>query len=186
MRELIKLLSTKSTIPHLLRNGTAGLPRSAVSGYNRSVLPPARISARTRGRVTTATVSRPGLAALLLTAGSFYQHGEWTFGDVQDPETTIVVHLTHEHDKALVVEVDDPQRAAQAINAAVATTRCLLGARCKLRPRRASRPPLRRSTRMRHADVPDRQERIRTGDSRRRVERCASPSTLSPGSRHTP
>jgi hypothetical protein len=56
----------------------------------------------------------------LLTAGSFYQHGEWTFWDVHDPEKTIVVHLTHEHYKALVVEVEDPQRAAQAINAAVA------------------------------------------------------------------
>lgn len=59
----------------------------------------------------------------LLTAGSFYQHGEWTFWDVHDPEKTIVVHLTHEHYKAIVVEVDDPQRTAQAINAAVATTR---------------------------------------------------------------
>jgi len=57
----------------------------------------------------------------VLTAGSFYQHGEWTFWDVRDPEKTIVVHLAHEHYKALVVEVDDPQRAAQTINAAVAT-----------------------------------------------------------------
>jgi hypothetical protein len=59
----------------------------------------------------------------VLTAGSFYQHGEWTFWDVHDPAKTIVVQLTHEHYKALVVEVDDPQRTAQAINAAVATTR---------------------------------------------------------------
>jgi hypothetical protein len=59
----------------------------------------------------------------LLTAGSFYQHGEWTFWDVHDPAKTIVVHLAHEHYKALVVEVDDPQKAAQAINAAVATSR---------------------------------------------------------------
>jgi len=59
----------------------------------------------------------------LLTAGSFYQHGEWTFWDVHDPEKTIVVHLTHEHYKALVVEVDDPQGATQAINAAIATSK---------------------------------------------------------------
>ena len=57
----------------------------------------------------------------VLTAGSFYQHGEWTFWDVRDPEKTIVVHLAHEHYKGLVVEVDDPQRAARSINAAVAT-----------------------------------------------------------------
>ncbi|HTD46790.1 MAG TPA: hypothetical protein VK881_05915 [bacterium] len=59
----------------------------------------------------------------VLTAGSFYQHGEWTFWDVRDPEKTIVVHLAHEHYKALVVEVDDPQRTTQSINAVVATAR---------------------------------------------------------------
>lgn len=56
----------------------------------------------------------------VLTAGSFYQHGEWTFWDVRNPDKTIVVHLAHERYKALVVEVDDPGRAAQAINAAAA------------------------------------------------------------------
>ena len=56
----------------------------------------------------------------VLTAGSFYQHGEWTFWDVRNPDRTIVVHLAHEHYKAFVVEVGDPQGTADAINRAVA------------------------------------------------------------------
>ncbi len=44
----------------------------------------------------------------LLTAGTFYQHGEWVFYDVHDPEGTIVLELDHEHYKRRVIEVADP------------------------------------------------------------------------------
>src|SRR5579872_360623 len=61
IRELMKLLSTKSTIRYLLPNGTAGLLRSFVSGYRRSPLPPARMTPRMRGRVTNVARARSRL-----------------------------------------------------------------------------------------------------------------------------
>jgi len=54
----------------------------------------------------------------LLTAGTFYQDGEWVFYDVHDPEATIVMELDHEHYKRLVIEVADPGAAVSLLTAA--------------------------------------------------------------------
>ena len=54
----------------------------------------------------------------LITAGSFYQDGEWVFYDVHDPENTIVLDLDHEHYKRLVIEVADPGAAVRLLMAA--------------------------------------------------------------------
>ncbi len=54
----------------------------------------------------------------LLTAGTFYQDGDWVFYDVHDPERTIVLELDHEHYRRLVIEVADPSAAVAALAAA--------------------------------------------------------------------
>ena len=54
----------------------------------------------------------------LLTAGTFYQDGEWVFYDVHDPEGTIVLELDHEHYKRLVIEVADPAAAVSLLTTA--------------------------------------------------------------------
>ena len=54
----------------------------------------------------------------LLTAGTFYQHGDFVFYDVHDPEGTIVLELDHEHYKRLVIEVADPTAAVARLSAA--------------------------------------------------------------------
>ena len=54
-------------------------------------------------------------------AGSFiFLDGEHAFWDVHDPDRTIVVELDHERFAKLVLEVEDPQAAVAAINAAIA------------------------------------------------------------------
>lgn len=54
----------------------------------------------------------------LLTAGSFYQDGEWVFYDVHHPDNTVVLELDHEHYKRLVIEVADPSAAVALLTAA--------------------------------------------------------------------
>ena len=54
----------------------------------------------------------------LLTAGTFYQDGDWVFYDVHEPERTIVLDLDHEHYKRLVIEVADPATAVAQLKAA--------------------------------------------------------------------
>lgn len=54
----------------------------------------------------------------VLTAGSFLQHGEWTFWDVHNADKAIVIRLQHEHYSALVLEVEDPAGTARLISAA--------------------------------------------------------------------
>jgi hypothetical protein len=54
----------------------------------------------------------------LLTAGTFYQHGEWVFYDVHDPDGTIVLELDHEHYKRLIIEVADTGAAVAQLRAA--------------------------------------------------------------------
>lgn len=54
----------------------------------------------------------------LLTAGTFYQDGDWVFYDVHDPEKTIVLELDHEHYKRLVIEVEDPLATVAQLKAA--------------------------------------------------------------------
>lgn len=52
----------------------------------------------------------------VLTAGSYYEHKEWTFWDVHNPENTIVITLKDERYKKLVIEVENPQQAIAEIN----------------------------------------------------------------------
>jgi len=57
----------------------------------------------------------------VLMAGSFlFLDGEHAFWDVHDPDRTVVIELDHERFAKLVLEVEDPQGTAAAINAAVA------------------------------------------------------------------
>ena len=56
----------------------------------------------------------------ILTAGTFYQHGNWIFWDVHDPEKAVVIELRHEHYGKLIVEVEDPQGTVAAIQAQLA------------------------------------------------------------------
>jgi hypothetical protein len=57
----------------------------------------------------------------LVMAGSFlFLDGEHAFWDVHDPDRTVVIELDHERFAKLVLEVEDPQATAAAINAAVA------------------------------------------------------------------
>jgi hypothetical protein len=55
----------------------------------------------------------------VITAGTFYQHGEWIFWDVHHPENTIVFDLHDEHYKKLVIEVADPAEAVGRIQSAL-------------------------------------------------------------------
>lgn len=54
----------------------------------------------------------------LLTAGTFYQEGDWVFYDVHDPEKTLVLELDHEQYKRLVIEVAHPQATLVQLQAA--------------------------------------------------------------------
>ena len=55
----------------------------------------------------------------VLTAGSYYQHKEWAFWDVHDPEKTIVITLKDERYQKLVVEVADPHQTVIEISNAL-------------------------------------------------------------------
>ncbi len=55
----------------------------------------------------------------ILTAGTFYQHGEAVFYDVHDPENTIVLELDHEHYNRLVIEVAQPHTTAATLQQAL-------------------------------------------------------------------
>ena len=55
----------------------------------------------------------------VITAGTFYQDGEWVFWDVHDPERTVVIHLKDERYARLVIEVDDPPATAAAVRGAL-------------------------------------------------------------------
>jgi hypothetical protein len=51
----------------------------------------------------------------VLTAGTFYQHGQKIFWDVHDPENTVVLSLNHEKYDELIVEVADPSAAVSLV-----------------------------------------------------------------------
>ena len=51
----------------------------------------------------------------VLTAGTFYHEGGLVFWDVHDPERTVVVELTHEHYRALIIEVEHPQEVVDEL-----------------------------------------------------------------------
>ena len=44
----------------------------------------------------------------VITAGTFYHHGNWVFWDVHDTEKAVVVDLRDERYEKLIVEVADP------------------------------------------------------------------------------
>ncbi|HLJ78324.1 MAG TPA: hypothetical protein VKT75_12960 [Acidobacteriaceae bacterium] len=53
----------------------------------------------------------------VITAGTFYQHGQRIFWDVHHPEKTVVIELRDERYNELIVEVENPQMAVQQISA---------------------------------------------------------------------
>ena len=55
----------------------------------------------------------------LITAGTFYQHGELVFWDVHDPANTVIISLAHEHYKKLVIEVSDPAATVALLRTAI-------------------------------------------------------------------
>jgi hypothetical protein len=55
----------------------------------------------------------------VLTAGTFYQDGKRVFWDVHNPENTVVIKLNDERYSELIIEVADPQRAVEEVNAAL-------------------------------------------------------------------
>jgi hypothetical protein len=55
----------------------------------------------------------------VITAGTFYEHGERVFWDVHHPERAIALSLRDERYAKLVVEVDDPDEAISAIAARI-------------------------------------------------------------------
>jgi hypothetical protein len=60
--------------------------------------------------------SLPGV----LTAGTFYQHGERIFWDVHRPEKAVAILLHDERYARLVIEVEDPDAVIASIRAATA------------------------------------------------------------------
>ena len=55
----------------------------------------------------------------VITAGTFYQHGQRVFWDVHHPDMTIVIELRDERYNELIVEVANPQVSVELIKAAV-------------------------------------------------------------------
>ncbi len=55
----------------------------------------------------------------LITAGTFYEHGERVFWDVHRPEKAIALSLQDERYAKLVVEVEDPAATVAAITEAL-------------------------------------------------------------------
>jgi hypothetical protein len=55
----------------------------------------------------------------VLTAGTFYQHGEFTFWDVHNPDKTVVITLHDETYGKLVIEVENPEATIAHITAAL-------------------------------------------------------------------
>jgi hypothetical protein len=55
----------------------------------------------------------------VITAGTFYQHGERVFWDVHNPENSIVLELRDERYQELIVEVSNPQVAVEMLKGAI-------------------------------------------------------------------
>jgi len=101
VRGLDKVLALKSAI-------TVPLQHVAAVGQNL-----AEASAIWHGFKIGASI--PGV----LTTGSFWSKGEWTFWDVHDPAKAVIIRLTHEHYARLVVGVDEPEAVAETIRRAL-------------------------------------------------------------------
>jgi hypothetical protein len=61
-------------------------------------------------------------AGALFAAGTFYYHGELVFWDVNDPAQTVVVSVTHERYKKLIIEVADVPDTVARLRAALRLT----------------------------------------------------------------
>src|SRR5215467_7589979 len=55
----------------------------------------------------------------LIRAGSFLQQGEWVFWDVHNPKQALTIHLSDAQFAKLVVEVENTETVAGAINEAI-------------------------------------------------------------------
>ena len=58
----------------------------------------------------------------VITAGTFYQHGERAFWDVHHPENAVAIRLQDESYGRLVVEVEDPDATISDIQRAIGGT----------------------------------------------------------------
>ncbi len=56
----------------------------------------------------------------IITAGTFYEHGNWIFWDVHDPEKAVVIELRHERYAKLIVEVENPPEIVSTVQAKLA------------------------------------------------------------------
>lgn len=54
----------------------------------------------------------------VITAGTFYQHGQRVFWDVHHPDQTVVIELHDERYNELIVEVADPAAAVEMVRGA--------------------------------------------------------------------
>ena len=54
----------------------------------------------------------------VLTAGTFYQHGQRAFWDVHNPDNAVVIQLKDERYNELIVEVADPKAAVELVKTA--------------------------------------------------------------------
>ncbi|HSY00734.1 MAG TPA: hypothetical protein VK819_01200 [Acidobacteriaceae bacterium] len=68
--------------------------------------------------IKLAGASIPGV----ITAGTFYQHGQRIFWDVHNPDNTIVIDLRDERYNELIVEVADPRAAVEQVAALLPQT----------------------------------------------------------------
>lgn len=55
----------------------------------------------------------------VITAGTFYQHGQRVFWDIHNPDNTVVIELRDERYNELIVEVADPQVVVEQVTAAI-------------------------------------------------------------------
>lgn len=62
----------------------------------------------------------------VITAGTFYQHGNMVFWDVHNPENTVVIELHDERYNSLIVEVADPAAAVALVQEARTSQRTRL------------------------------------------------------------
>jgi hypothetical protein len=60
--------------------------------------------------------SLPGI----VTAGSYFRAGEWSFWDVHDPRKAVIIRLKDEHYSRAVVGVDDPSGTIELVRKALA------------------------------------------------------------------
>jgi hypothetical protein len=62
----------------------------------------------------------------VITAGTFYHHGDWVFWDVHNFANAIVIELRDECYARLIVEVEDPAATVSLLQAALPTPQASL------------------------------------------------------------